>query len=31
LVLEIQAGRLQKATCERKDLEEEFWSYCHTD
>ena len=31
LVLEIQAGRLQKVTCERKDLEEEFWSYCHTD
>jgi leucyl aminopeptidase (aminopeptidase T) len=31
LVLEIQAGRLQKATCERKDLEEEFWRYCHTD
>ena len=20
----------RKATCERKDLEEEFWSYCHT-
>ena len=31
LVLEIKAGRLQKATCDRKDLEEEFWSYCHTD
>src|ERR1700684_3734698 len=31
LVLEIRAGRLQKATCDRKDLEEEFWSYCHTD
>ncbi|MGA7624835.1 MAG: aminopeptidase, partial [Candidatus Acidiferrales bacterium] len=31
LVLEIKAGRLQKATCERQDLEAEFWSYCHTD
>jgi aminopeptidase len=31
LVLEIEAGRLQKATCDRKDLEAEFWSYCHTD
>jgi leucyl aminopeptidase (aminopeptidase T) len=31
LVLEIKAGRLQKATCDRKDLEAEFWNYCHTD
>jgi leucyl aminopeptidase (aminopeptidase T) len=31
LTLEITAGRLTKATCERKDLEAEFWSYCHTD
>jgi aminopeptidase len=31
LVVEIRGGRLVKATCSRKDLEEEFWSYCHTD
>jgi leucyl aminopeptidase (aminopeptidase T) len=31
LVLEIRGGRLAKATCSRKDLEEEFWRYCHTD
>jgi len=31
LVLEIQGGRLVHAECERKDLEEEFWKYCHTD
>jgi aminopeptidase len=31
LVLEISGGRLVRAECERKDLEEEFWSYCHTD
>jgi len=31
LVLEISGGRLKRAECERKDLEEEFWSYCHTD
>jgi aminopeptidase len=31
LVLAISEGRLQKATCERKDLEQEFWNYCHTD
>jgi aminopeptidase len=31
LTLEITAGRLTKATCARKDLEAEFWSYCHTD
>ena len=26
-----QGGRLTKATCDRKDLEAEFWNYCHTD
>ena len=31
LVLEISGGRLMRAECERKDLEEEFWNYCHTD
>ena len=31
LVLEISGGRLVRAECERKDLEEEFWDYCHTD
>jgi leucyl aminopeptidase (aminopeptidase T) len=31
LVLEIAGGRLQRVECERKDLEEEFWAYCHTD
>jgi len=31
LVLEISGGRLSSAECERKDLEEEFWNYCHTD
>jgi aminopeptidase len=31
LVLDIREGRLKKATCARKDLEAEFWSYCHTD
>ncbi len=31
LVLEIAGGRLKRAECERKDLEEEFWQYCHTD
>jgi aminopeptidase len=31
LVLEISGGRLVHAECERKDLEEEFWDYCHTD
>ena len=31
LVLEISGGRLVRAECERKDLEEEFWNYCHTD
>jgi aminopeptidase len=31
LVLEISGARLVRAECERKDLEEEFWDYCHTD
>jgi len=31
LVLEIAGGRLVRAECQRKDLEEEFWKYCHTD
>jgi aminopeptidase len=31
LVLEIQGGRLVRAECRRKDLEQEFWEYCHTD
>ena len=31
LVLEIQAGRLVGAECEREELEREFWEYTHTD
>ena len=31
LVLTIEAGRLVRVECARKDLEAEFWSYCHTD
>ena len=31
LLLEIAGGRLKRIACERKDLEEEFWAYCHTD
>lgn len=31
LVLEIIGGRLVHAECERKDLEDEFWRYCHAD
>jgi leucyl aminopeptidase (aminopeptidase T) len=31
LVLEIRGGRLVEARCERRDLEQDFWSYCHTD
>jgi leucyl aminopeptidase (aminopeptidase T) len=31
LTLEIAAGRLISARCERKELEREFWEYCHTD
>jgi leucyl aminopeptidase (aminopeptidase T) len=31
LTLEISEGRLRAAHCVRKDLEQEFWEYCHTD
>src|SRR5258706_15706588 len=31
MVLEIEGARLRHVECERKDLEEEFWEYCHTD
>jgi aminopeptidase len=31
LTLEIAGGRLQSARSDRKDLELEFWQYCHTD
>jgi aminopeptidase len=31
MVMEIAGGRLRHVECPRKDLEEEFWSYCHTD
>jgi aminopeptidase len=31
LVVEIKDARMTKATCARKDLEKEFWNYCHTD
>jgi len=31
LTLDIQAGRLVGARCARKELEREFWDYCHTD
>ena len=31
LTLEIAGGRLRAAHCTRKDLEREFWAYCHTD
>lgn len=31
LVLTIQGGRLVSARCDREDLEQDFWSYCHTD
>jgi aminopeptidase len=31
LVVEIRDAKMVKATCWRKDLEKEFWSYCHTD
>ncbi len=29
--LTIAGGRLIHVECERKDLEQEFWEYCHTD
>ena len=31
LTLEIAAGRLVSARCDRKELQDEFWRYCHTD
>jgi len=31
LTLTIKAARLVSADCPRKDLEQEFWDYCHTD
>jgi aminopeptidase len=31
LVMKIVGGRLVHVECPRKDLVEEFWSYCHTD
>jgi len=31
LVMTISGGRLVHVECPRKDLEEEFWNYCHTD
>jgi len=31
LTLEIKGARLRHVACDRKDLEQEFWDYCHTD
>src|SRR5579859_6121133 len=31
LVLEIKGARLRHVECKRKDLQQEFWDYCHTD
>ncbi len=31
MTLQIEGGRLTGVDCERKDLEGEFWDYCHTD
>src|SRR6201987_383648 len=31
LTLKIANARLVEVHCERKDLEQEFWKYCHTD
>jgi aminopeptidase len=31
LTLEIANARLVEVRCDRKDLEQEFWEYCHTD
>ena len=31
LVLEIRGGRLVSAACDRQDLQQDFWDYCHTD
>jgi len=29
--LTIEGGRLTQVECARRDLEREFWEYCHTD
>src|SRR5207245_7048537 len=31
LTLTIKAARLVDVECARKDLQQEFWDYCHTD
>lgn len=31
LILTIAKGRLVEARCDRRDLQREFWEYCHTD
>ena len=31
LVLRIRDGRLMAAECDRVDLQQDFWEYCHTD
>ena len=31
MVLRIERGRLVEATCPRRDVEREFWAYCHGD
>ncbi len=31
LTLELSGGRLTAARCARRELEREFWTYCHTD
>jgi aminopeptidase len=31
MVMKIAGGRLTSVECARKDLQEEFWNYCHTD
>ena len=31
LTLEIRGGRLVDARCDRPDLQQDFWDYCHTD
>jgi leucyl aminopeptidase (aminopeptidase T) len=31
MTLTIEGARLTQVDCPRKDLEEEFWQYCHTD
>ncbi len=31
LVLQIKGARLAGVECSRKDLQQEFWDYCHTD